>query len=500
MLAADGWRPTPIQHWVLQSTAYEALHGGGKGSGKSEGLVAAPLRFVDNQNFRGLLLRREWTQAQATLLATAKKIYPLLGGRWYAQRKVWRFPSGAEIEINGCDHPSSVERYFGRPELSFLGIDQLEHFTREMYLALISCVRSVEGLPLWIRASANPGSIGHDWIVERFGPWVHPREEEPWHDPDYRGDYADSGEVRWYRTTAGQHGEEESCSRDAHEEDCDADPPCAQGKPCVVHAPRSRVYFHATVEDNPYYKGTEYQASLRGLDPVDRARYEQGNWMVRAKPGIYFSRSTIPIADERPPGQVIARVRYFDRAGTEAKKAKGKGAWTAGARMSITDTGLFVVEDMTRGQWGPGEVDQAILTSARMDPPSTVLALERDPGQAGRHQAYYDARMLAGHEFFLPPPVADKLTRMKPLSSQAREGNVILMRGAWNEALLRELEACPSSLWDQIDSLSGAMILLLRLQQRWLEHRRATAGQQHQPSRSGRVDRAALGPLRSGGV
>jgi predicted phage terminase large subunit-like protein len=494
--APKSWTPNRGQELVLRSGAYELLHGGGKGSGKSDALLIGALRWVGHPRYRALLLRREWKQAERTLFARSKDIYPRLGAYWLDKRHAWIFPSGAEIEINGCDNEGDTNRYFGLPDLCFLGIDQLEHFTRAMYLELISCVRSSAGLPLRIRSSANPGNIGHEWIVERWAPWVHPRPGQPWHDPSYDGAYADSGDPLWFRTTAGPDGEEVLCARHDHEPECEEDPRCAPRAPCPVHQPRSRVYVHGDVKDNSFLRGTAYEANLHSLDPLERERYLGGNWMVREKAGIYFSRSTIPVMDHMPPGQVLARVRYFDRAGTDAKDASSGTAWTAGARMSILSTGLIVVEHVTRGQWGPGEVDQAIQTTGRSDPQGTVICVEKDPGQAGKSQAYYDSRLLAGLEFILPRPQGDKRMRMRPFSAQARSGNVILLRGPWNEPFLRELEDCPNGKWDQIDSASGGFLQLLRLQERVGAEARSRAAAP--AGRSAGKGMSVLGPLRSG--
>lgn len=473
--------PNPKQIPFLQSAAFESMYGGGKGSGKTRALVLAPLYWVHRPEFRGLLLRREWKQAARTLLVEAKKVYPAFGATWHAGAHVWRFPSGAEIEINGCDNEGDTERYFGTPELSYLGIDQLEHFTREMYLALISCARSAAGLPLVVRSTANPGGVGLEWLSERFAPWVQPPEGDPWFDPKYTGPRVASCAVLWFRTTAGENGTEIVCERDAHEPDCvgerrrlqhaTSEPPCRPGKPCTLHAPRSRQYVHAVISDNPFTAGTSYEANLLALDPVERARFLSGNWMIRAKAGVYFQRAWLtPLRTS--PAAVLVRVRYWDRAAT---KDDPRAAFTAGVRMALLATGLFVVEHVERGQWDPGEVDAKILETANGDPPGTVLAIEKDGGQAGKSQAYYDARMLAGRDFVLPPPIADKVTRMKPFSAQARAGNVAILEAPWNGEYLRELEGCPMGKWDQIDSSSGAMFLLLELQEKLELMKRALA-------------------------
>ena len=492
--------PTHKQSAFLELRSGEGLYGGGKGSGKTRALVMAPLYWVSDGRFRALLLRREWPEAKRTLLEESKKVYPKLGAEWIAGRKVWRFPSGAEIEINGCEHGSDVERYYGTPELSFLGIDQLEHFTRDMYLALISCVRSSAGLPLLIRASANPGGIGQAWLVDRFGPWVQPVPGAPWHDPQYRGPFARSGEVLWYRTTAGEEGRDTVCEPDAFEPDCAEErrrlsapgPVCEPGKPCALHRPRSRTYVHAVLSDNPFTAGTTYETNLLSLDPVQRAQFLGGNWMISAKPGDYFSRTYMP-AITVVPAHVFCRVRYWDRAGTEQSRAKSGTAWTAGVRLALLVSGLIVVEDVVRGQWDPGRVDAEIVETADRDPPGTLLAIEKDGGQAGIAQAYYDSRMLAGRDFTQPPPFKDKVSRMRPWSAQCRAGNVAIIKAPWNEAYWREHEGCPGSIWDQIDSSAGGLIQLLQLQEQLvamqaeLEHR-AAAARAHRPGAPRSID------------
>lgn len=479
--------PHTVQIPFIQSAVYEGLYGGGKGSGKTLALVLIPLYWIGNPRFRGLLLRRERPEAERTLLEASRTIYPAFGGVWLARRHVWRFPcptcagrgltaatcrhGGAEIEINGCDNEKDTSRYFGAPELSYLGIDQLEHFTRKMYLELISCVRSAAGLPLAIRATANPGGVGHEWLVERFAPWVQMPEGDPWHDENYKGPIVPSATVLWFRTTVGELGTELLCERDAHEPDCLADraakkhrtpePACVPGAPCGMHAPRSRQYVHAVVSDNPHVN-KEYVRGLMAGDPLERARFLSGNWMVQARAGLYFNRDWLPRVPV-VPASVVVRLRYWDRAAT---KDDPRAAFTAGVRMTLLSTGLVLIEHVERGQWDPGEVDAKIIETADGDPQGTVLIIEKDGGQAGKSQAYYDTRMLAGREFLLLPPVADKVTRMKPFSSLCRNGGVAVLQGPWNGEYFRELEGCPMGKWDQIDSSSGGLIALLELQEK----------------------------------
>jgi predicted phage terminase large subunit-like protein len=51
------------------------------------------------------------------------------------------------------------------------------------------------------------------------------------------------------------------------------------------------------------------------------------------------------------------------------------------------------------------------------------------------------------------------VTRAKPASAQAEAGNIKVVRGAWNDVFLRELETfpAPAAHDDQVDALSGAL-------------------------------------------
>ena len=52
---------------------------------------------------------------------------------------------------------------------SYIAFDELTHFTKDEYEYLISRNRADgEDLRVYIRASANPGGIGHGWVKERF--------------------------------------------------------------------------------------------------------------------------------------------------------------------------------------------------------------------------------------------------------------------------------------------------------------------------------------------
>ena len=71
----------------------------------------------------------------------------------------------------------------------FIAFDELTHFTFEEYSYLFSRNRpNGPGTRCYIRATANPGGVGHGWVKERFitaAPPMHPISEEiSWREPD----------------------------------------------------------------------------------------------------------------------------------------------------------------------------------------------------------------------------------------------------------------------------------------------------------------------------
>lgn len=151
------------------------------------------------------------------------------------------------------------------------------------------------------------------------------------------------------------------------------------------------------------------------------------------------------------------RVRFWDLAAT----ANPDSDWTCGIRMARQDA-RFLIEHMVRGRWTPHERDQIILQTAQADGRSVEIGIEEEPGAAGKSQIAYLVQWLAGFRVRGVRPTGDKLTRAGPFASQAEAGNVRLLAGTWNEALLDALECFPSEGVhdDPVDACSGAFLLL----------------------------------------
>lgn len=148
----------------------ECLYGGAKGGGKSYALILESLRQVRKPGYRALILRRTYPRLQE-IIDRSKDIFPKLGGSYSGTDHTWTFKTSgldAKIRFGHCQNKGDERNYNGH-EYAFIGFDQLEEFLESQYTFICAQNRSsTEGMRCYIRATANPGSIGHAWVKKRF--------------------------------------------------------------------------------------------------------------------------------------------------------------------------------------------------------------------------------------------------------------------------------------------------------------------------------------------
>lgn len=148
------------------------------------------LRQVHIPYYKGLILRKTYPQL-AELIDKTLNYYPraFKGARYNASSHTWTFPSGAKILFGEMNHAKDKIKYQGQA-YDFIGFDELTHFTQEEYMYLFSRNRpNGPGTRVYIRATCNPGGIGHAWVKARWqigsSPAMTPISEEvEWMTPD----------------------------------------------------------------------------------------------------------------------------------------------------------------------------------------------------------------------------------------------------------------------------------------------------------------------------
>ena len=139
--------------------------------------------------YKALILRKTFPQLRELIDKTLNyypRIYPK--AKYNGSSHTWRFPSGAQIIFGSLNRPQDKIQYQGQA-YDFIAFDELTHFTQEEYEYLKSRNRpNGPGTRVYMRATANPGGVGHGWVKDRFitagAPMTTIREEASWVDPE----------------------------------------------------------------------------------------------------------------------------------------------------------------------------------------------------------------------------------------------------------------------------------------------------------------------------
>ena len=182
-----------------------------------------------------------------------------------------------------------------------------------------------------------------------------------------------------------------------------------------------------------------------------------GQYRQRPAPpeGGILRPAMLQVVDAIPAG-VVQWCRGWDFADSTG------GDWTAGGRIGKLADGRFIISSVERERFTTDQRDQLVLNTARRDGAGVRVSIPQDPGQAGKGQVLHLTRMLAGFPVSSSPETGDKVTRAEPFASQVNVGNVLMLRGAWNDALVEEMRMFPNGRFDdQVDALSRAFNELL---------------------------------------
>lgn len=253
-----------------RNSAYELLFGGAKGPGKTESLLRESLRQCHLPRYRAILFRRTYPQLGEIIDRSFKYFLSLESKPKYSDKDMqlklpaWTFPSGAKVCFGSCQHEKDKYNYQGK-EFQFQGFDQLEQFTESQYLYLFAQNRSSDpNVKRYVRATANPGGVGHAWVKRRF--------IEPLMDPVNKKKI----QIKYFKRV--------------NDDDIEVSPDDPHGK--------SRSFIFSNLFDNPSLQD-DYIATLKQLSDQDQRAFIDGDW--EAFKGQFFKMWRNSIHVQRKP-------------------------------------------------------------------------------------------------------------------------------------------------------------------------------------------------------
>lgn len=438
-------RPQPgPQTAFLASPADIAIYGGSAGGGKTWALLMEPLRHVANPQFGAVFFRRTLVQVrnEGGLWDESEKLYPNLQAKPRSAPDLsWTFPSGASVSFAHLEHEKSAANWQGS-QIPLICFDELTHFTAKQFWYLLSRNRSMSGVRPYVRATCNPDA--DSWVAQFISWWID--QTTGLAIPER------AGVLRWFIRLGDTIIWADSPEDLAHY----IDP--ISGNPIP---PKSVTFVPAKLSDNAALMAADpgYMANLMALPTVERERLLGGNWKIRPAAGLYFQRAWCQIVDAAPVD--IRWMRGWDLAGTP-KTESNDPDWTAGTLVGKTPDGRYFIADHRRDRQSPAGVERMIKNTAEGDGRSVGISLPQDPGQAGKSQIATLTKLLAGFNVRSSPESGDKITRFGGFSAQAEAGNVLVLRGRWNEEWFTALEGFPEAAHDDdADSTSRAFNALI---------------------------------------
>jgi hypothetical protein len=243
------FKPNPgPQTYFLAASEREVLYGGAAGGGKSYAMLADPLRYMSHPHFSGLLLRHT-TEELRELIWKSQEMYPKIypGIKWSERKMQWQHPSGARLWMSYLDRDEDVLRYQGLA-FSWIGFDELTQWhTPFAWNYMRSRLRTpASDLPIYMRATTNPGGPGHAWVKKMFIDPSQPGKA-------FWATDLDTGQTMLYPKG---HSKE--------------------GQPLF-----KRRFIPAMLSDNPYLaEAGDYETMLLSLPEHQRKQLLEGNWDI----------------------------------------------------------------------------------------------------------------------------------------------------------------------------------------------------------------------------
>ena len=286
----------------LASSEREVLYGGAAGGGKSYATLADPLRNLNHQAFSGLLVRHT-TEELRELIQKSQELYPkaIPGIKWSERKSQWVTPRGGRIWMSYLDKDQDVMRYQGQA-FNYIAFDELTQWSTPFaWNYMRSRLRSASPeLGLYMRATTNPGSVGHQWVKKMF---IDPSEPNK---PFWATDIETGATLAYPRG----HTKE--------------------GQPLF-----RRRFIPASLFDNPYLADSgDYETMLLSMPEHQRKQLLEGNWDVNEGAAFPEFNRQIHVVDPYDIPNSWAKFRACDY---------GYGSWTGVVWFAVSPSEQLVV-------------------------------------------------------------------------------------------------------------------------------------------------------------
>jgi hypothetical protein len=175
---------------LLADWVDELFYGGERGGGKSDFQIGyqedGALSYEGKS--RGIMFRKTYAELEE-LQARACEVFPQSGAIYktqpsadYPLSNCWYWPNGASVKMRYIENERDYGRYHGH-QYTHMSFDEVtEYPTPAGLLKMLSTLRSAHGVPCTVRATGNPGGVGHAWVKARYIDVAQPMT--PYVDPD----------------------------------------------------------------------------------------------------------------------------------------------------------------------------------------------------------------------------------------------------------------------------------------------------------------------------
>jgi hypothetical protein len=229
------------------------------------------LILAATQHRRSIVFRRVYPNLKGLI----EKSKELLRGiaRYNSTDKMWRgIPGDRTLEFGAMEREEDWEKYRGQEHDAKL-YDELPEMTQTQFESTAAwCRTSIPGQRCKVVVTFNPPSSRKGaWIIKKLAPLL---------DPNYRGEPALAGELRWFYRDPLTNEEIEVASGDPIEF-------TGEDGRTELLKPRSRTFIPASLDDNPYLKDSGYRAMLQSLPEPLRSQLLYGKFDLTDDDHLY---------------------------------------------------------------------------------------------------------------------------------------------------------------------------------------------------------------------